>query len=176
MVEKGPDNDRCLLRPDNDFWLFSLRVYEQEGVANECLELQELYGVNINLLLFCAWIGTQAITLDRNDIEAATRIVVHWDAMVVRPLRIARKEMKADLDTTTVRARVKALEIEAEQIEQAMLFAHAQCIRSADAHHGDAIAHNVNQYVAVATNAVPSEAAAPCLIKAARRKKSHNPR
>ena len=172
MVEQGPYNDQGLLQPDNDFWRFSLRVYDQEGVANECLELQELHGVNVNLLLFCAWIGTQSITLDRNDIEAATQIVVHWDAMVVRPLRIARQEMKADPDMATVRERVKALEIEAEQIEQAMLFAHARRIRSADAHHGDAIVHNVNQCVAVATNAVLSEAAAPCLIKAARRKKS----
>ena len=170
MVEQEPDIDQSLLQPDNDFWRFSLRVYDQEGVANECLELQELHGVNVNLLLFCAWIGTQAITLDRNDIEAANQIVVHWDAMIVRPLRIARQEMKADPDMATVRPYVKALEIEAEQIEQAMLFAYARCIRSADAHLKDAIAHNVNQCIAVATNAVLSEAA-PCLIKAARRKK-----
>ena len=168
MVEQAPYNDQDLLQPDNDFWRFSLRVYEQEGVANECLELQERHGVNVNLLLFFAWIGTQAIKLDRNDIEAAAQIVVHWDALVVRPLRIARREMKADPDMATVRARAKALEIEAEQIEQAMLFAHARRIRSANAHHGDAIARNVNQYVAVATNAAPSEDAAPCLIKAAR--------
>jgi hypothetical protein len=71
-----------------------------------------------------------------------------------------------------VRARVKAMEIEAERIEQAMLFAHARCIRSADAHRGDTIAHNVNQYVAVATNASLSKAAAPCLIEAARRERS----
>jgi hypothetical protein len=80
--------------------------------------------------------------------------------------------MKAHPDMTIVRPRVKALELEAEQIEQAMLFAHARCIRSAHVHHGDAIAYNVNQYIAVATNAVLSEAAAPRLIKAARRQKS----
>ena len=168
MVEQAPYNDQDLLQPDNEFWRFSLRVYDQEGVAEECLELQDRHGVNVNLLLFCAWMGTQAITLDRNDIEAAAQVVVHWDAMVVRPLRIARKEMKTDPDMATVRARAKALEIEAEQIEQAMLFAHARRLRSANAHQGDAIAHNVNQYVAVATNAALSEAAAPCLIKAAR--------
>jgi uncharacterized protein (TIGR02444 family) len=168
LVEQAPYNDQDLLQPDNDFWRFSLKVYDQEGVAEECLELQDRHGVNVNLLLFCAWIGTQAITLRRNDIEAAAQVVVHWDAMVVRPLRIARREMKADPDMATVRARAKALEIEAEQIEQAMLFAHARRLRSANAHQGDAIAHNVNQYVAVATNAALSEAAAPCLIKAAR--------
>ena len=174
MVEQEPYDDQSLLQPDNDLWRFSLKVYGLEGVASECLELQELHGVNVNVLLFCAWLGTQAITLDRNDIEAATRIVTHWDAMVVRPLRIARQEMKADRDMATVRPHVKALELEAEQIEQAMLFAHARCIRSADVHHEDAIAHNVNQCVAVATNAVLSEDAAPCLIKAAG--KNRNPR
>ena len=168
MVEQGPHNDQGLLQLDNDFWRFSLKVYDQKGVADECLALQDRHGVNVNLLLFCAWIGTQAIILDRNGIEAATKIVVRWDAMVVRPLRIARQEMKADPDMAAVRARVKALEIAAEQIEQAMLFAHARSTTSARAQHGDAIAHNVNQYVAVATNAAFSEAAAPCLIKAAR--------
>ncbi|MGC1841242.1 MAG: TIGR02444 family protein [Pseudolabrys sp.] len=172
MVEQGPCDDRGLLQPDNDFWRFSLRVYDQEGVPNECLELQDLHGVNVNLLLFCAWIGPQAITLNRSDIEGATQIVAHWDAMVVRPLRSARQEMKADPDMAIVRARVKAMEIEAERIEQAMLFAHARCIRSADAHRGDTIAHNVNQCVAVATNASLSKAAAPCLIEAARRERS----
>ena len=48
----------------------------------------------------------------------------------MRPLRSARQEMKADPDMAIVRARVKAMEIEAERIEQAMLFAHARCIRS----------------------------------------------
>jgi uncharacterized protein (TIGR02444 family) len=172
LVEQVPHNDQSLLQPDNDFWRFSLRVYEQEGVANECLELQERHGVNVNLLLFCAWIGTQAIILNRSDIEAAAQIVVRWDAMVVRPLRIARQEMKADPEMATMRARVKALELEAEQIEQAMLFAHARSIRGANVQHEDAVAHNVNQYVAVATNAMLSEPAAPCLIKAAGPKKS----
>jgi len=118
VVEQGPCDDRGLLQPDNDFWRFSLRVYDQEGVPNECLELQDLHGVNVNLLLFCAWIGTQAITLNRSDIEGATQIVAHWDAMVVRPLRSARQEMKADPDMAIVRARVKAMEIEAEQMNR----------------------------------------------------------
>ena len=109
MVEQGPYNDQSLLQLDNDFWRFSLKVYDQEGVANECLELQERHGVNVNVLLFCAWIGTQAITLDRKDIEAATQIVLRWDAMVVRPLRIARQEMKAHPDMAIVHPRVSLM-------------------------------------------------------------------
>jgi len=104
LVEEGPHNDQSPLQLDNDFWRFSLKVYDQEGVASERLELQELHGVNVNVLLFCTWLGTQAITLDRYDIEAASRIVVRWDAMVVRPLRTARQEMKTDPGMATVRA------------------------------------------------------------------------
>jgi uncharacterized protein (TIGR02444 family) len=143
-------------------------------VANECLALQDLHGVNINLLLFCAWIGAQAIIMNRSDIEAAIQVVAHWDAMIVRPLRNARQEMKADPDMAIVRTRVKAMEIEAEQIEQAMLFAHARRIgnSAADADREDAIAYNVGQCIAVATNAPLSNAAAPRLIEAARRERS----
>jgi L-aminopeptidase/D-esterase-like protein len=55
-----------------------------------------------------------------------------------------------------------------------MLFAHARRIGNsgADADREDAIAYNVSQCIAVATNAPLSNAAAPRLIEAARRERS----
>lgn len=45
------------LNLENRFWRFSLAVYAAPGVADECLALQERCGIDVNILLFCAWVG-----------------------------------------------------------------------------------------------------------------------
>jgi uncharacterized protein (TIGR02444 family) len=167
------DSDRGELQYDNEFWRFSLAVYEPADVANEALALQEAIGLDVNLLLFCAWLGTRSIALSRSDIEAASRIVTRWHESVVRPLRSVRQQMKVDYgdEFANLRARVKEIEREAEQIEQAMLFAYAQDIQSslASADHRDAIARNVNEYIAMMSSPALSGPTAPSLIRAAQR-------
>ena len=71
----------------NDFWQFSLALYGQPGVARECLELQDKFGLNINLLLFCAWLGRRGVALGRDDLEGASRLIASWHDHVVHPLR-----------------------------------------------------------------------------------------
>ena len=42
---------------DHPFWDFSLHTYSAEGVGEACIALQERRGVDVNLILFCAWNG-----------------------------------------------------------------------------------------------------------------------
>ena len=42
---------------DHSFWDFSLRVYGSDGVSAACIALQERHGIDVNLLLFSAWVG-----------------------------------------------------------------------------------------------------------------------
>ena len=51
-----------------------------------------------------------------------------WHEEAVKPLRGVRRYMKdvSGGDVAVLRTRVKGVELEAEQIEQAMLFAHAE--------------------------------------------------
>jgi len=116
------------LTRDNAFWQFSIRVYATPGVADECLAVQERYGIDVNALLFCAWVArARKIELTPQDIEALDAIVASWHESVVRPLRSVRRFMKdlPDGDIAALRTRVKGVELDAEQLEQAMLFAHA---------------------------------------------------
>ena len=117
------------LKLDNAFWQFSLRVYSSSGVADECLAVQEQYGIDVNALLFCAWIAqARKIELSPQDIEALDAVVASWHECAVRPLRSVRRYMKGlpDSEISALRTRVKGVEIDSEQIEQAMLFAHAE--------------------------------------------------
>jgi len=149
----------------NDFWRFSLVLYGQPGVAGECLELQDKFGVNINLLLFCAWLGRRGVALSRDDLEGASCLIASWHDHVVRPLRGARRQMKFHHDdVSALRAQVQRVEVEAEQVEQAMLFDYARSIAPGGGR--DAVAHNVNEYLAMLLGGA-LEQGAPVLIGAA---------
>ena len=113
-------------------WAFSLAVYSRDGVADECLDLQERLGLDVNILLFAAFIGAvEGMRLESQDIAAANAAVAAWQSEIVRSLRRARRALKpasAEADNSlhaansALRAQVKAAELEAERIEQAMLW------------------------------------------------------
>jgi len=115
---------------ESRFWRFSLAVYGDPAVQRECLELQDTYGVDVSLLLFCAFIGAAygAVFSDRAVKEAADAVRT-WQNDVVGMLRAARRALKPFATATsrsgaaaaTLRAQVKDIELEAERIEQAML-------------------------------------------------------
>jgi uncharacterized protein (TIGR02444 family) len=114
---------------DNAFWKFSLAVYAAPGVADECLAVQESHAVDVNVLLFCAWLASaRRVALTAADIDAIGALVGEWHKSAVKPLRGVRRYMKnvPGGDVATLRTRAKAAELEAEQIEQSMLFSYAE--------------------------------------------------
>jgi uncharacterized protein (TIGR02444 family) len=133
---------------ENPLWAFSLAVYPEAGVSEECIALQDECGVDVNLLLFCAYVGgVRGVTLSQPDLLGAAEAVAHWHAEVVRPLRAVRRALKpiAEDAAQTLRARIKADELLAEQIEQATLWRWA-CERLAAREAGDrsaALAANI---------------------------------
>lgn len=163
--------DAGSLQYDNDFWRFSLAVYSHHDVAEECLALQQATGADVDLLLFCAWTGASAIVLDGSDIEAASKRVSAWQEHVVRPLRSARQNMKAPdyRKFESFRTRVKTMEIESEQIEQAMLFAFSKGLRESDLNPRDVLAGNIKNYFEMAQGSEGLKPSAPLLIEAALR-------
>lgn len=114
----------------NPFWTFSLNVYAAPGVEAECLALQATHDVDVNLLLFCAWAGAERRWhLAPADLYRVSEAVRPWQETVVKPLRSARRAIKTlglqNPAASDLRSRIAADELEAERIEQAMLFALA---------------------------------------------------
>jgi uncharacterized protein (TIGR02444 family) len=112
------------------FWSFSVAVYSDSGVQAECLDLQDRYGVDVNLLLLCAYVGAiGGAVLPQSDLREVAGLVADWHRRVVQSLRTARRALKpfaADPSPRGVlaaglRSNVKAAELEAESIEQMML-------------------------------------------------------
>jgi uncharacterized protein (TIGR02444 family) len=115
---------------DSPLWRFSLAVYRGAGVQDECLAVQERYRVDVNLLLLCAYLGAvEGAELSAGDVSDALAASSAWHADVVRVLRQARRSLKPLSEAgewaqvvAPLRLKVKAAELESEQIEQAMLW------------------------------------------------------
>lgn len=109
------------------FWQFSGTVYGRAGVAEACLDLQDRHGLDVNLLLFCAWAGTRGRRLDGGDLGLLRAAVWSWQDNVVAPLRAARRWLKQQVAVPddlgeTFREEVKGLELQAEMLEQLVLY------------------------------------------------------
>jgi uncharacterized protein (TIGR02444 family) len=117
---------------DNPFWRFSLRVYAREDVRKECLSLQEAHGLDVNLLLFVAWLAAErGVSIDEAAVAVIEDFASRWHAAVVLPLRGVRKDVKemslfAREEIAAFRRKVAAVELDSEQIEQALLFEWAE--------------------------------------------------
>jgi len=114
--------------PDHPFWDFSVRHYRQPGVADACLFVQDRYGLNVNLVLFCIWAAdTGRGALTAADMTAALRRVEDWEAQVIEPLReirrISRHEALGvpEFLLQAFQPHIRQVELEAEQIEQRLL-------------------------------------------------------
>lgn len=114
--------------PDHPFWDFSLEVYGKEGVPQACLVLQERHHIDVNILLFCCWLGASgrgAMT----EAEAAKMVeaVDTWHETVVRELRAIRQRMKGGMPPAPIalsdplRSRIAKTEVDCEHVEQLML-------------------------------------------------------
>ncbi len=109
------------------FWNFSLAVYRSSEVQDECLLLQDRFGLDVNLVLLCAYLGAvHGVALSASDIASARQEIGRWHEDIVRPLRAARRALKtidvADAEAAMqLRTQVKAAELEAERIEQMTL-------------------------------------------------------
>ncbi|WP_421999736.1 TIGR02444 family protein [Reyranella sp.] len=111
------------------FWNFSLELYAAEGVADACLDLQERRGCDVNILLFCCWLGASGRpTLTADRLRAILKASDAWQAGIVQPLRAVRRLLKdkpwpGALPETVdaARRRVADAELAAEHAEQIQL-------------------------------------------------------
>ena len=113
------------------FWQFSLRFYRQPQVADTCIALQEERGVDVNLLLFLLWQATRKRAFTAAEVAEIERRVGAWREMTVIPLRTLRRALKsppplvAGAAAELFRTKVKAVELEAERLQQEALYALA---------------------------------------------------
>ncbi len=100
---------------------FALRVYAREQVANACLEAQDRHGMDVNLLLFGAWLADRSVVLSASDLAAAEDRCRHWREAAILPLRRQRRAWSDDPERVREYQAIKRLEVSAEFEQLAML-------------------------------------------------------
>jgi uncharacterized protein (TIGR02444 family) len=114
------------------FWRFSVKFYAVPGVAAACIELQDQAKVDVNVLFFLLWNATEKRALSAVDVDEVERAIGAWRDMTVVPIRNVRRALKSPppvmaADTAEgFRARIKAVELEAERLQQEALYDMAQ--------------------------------------------------
>ena len=114
----------------DSFKRFALALYGSEGVADACLYLQNRHDLDVNLVLFAAFVGAERRQrLTTSNLDAARARVDAWHSEVVRPLRAVRQRLKTgpapapNEITAHLRRRLQQVEIDAEVIELDLLCA-----------------------------------------------------
>lgn len=107
---------------ETSFWNFSLSVWKHPEAQSSLLFLQDEYGLKVNRLLFCCWLGFERRELLVEMLESDP-LLAQWSNQTVAPLRTIRKQLKeiAPLHPQ-LKITVQNAELQAEQIEQALLF------------------------------------------------------
>lgn len=84
--------------------------------------------MDVNLLMFAAWHGqVRGLGLSEADLQPFLQATEFWQSNIVIPIRALRRSLKrvsqtgVDGDFDTIRNAVKALELEAERLQQSRL-------------------------------------------------------
>jgi uncharacterized protein (TIGR02444 family) len=112
-----------------DLWHFALALYQQSGVEDACLQLQD-QGADICLLLCGAWLERRQIACDEARADALHKLARPWQEQVVLPLRQLRLRWREaaqnDQVLAQLREQVKQLELAAEREQLQRLAAGTQ--------------------------------------------------
>jgi uncharacterized protein (TIGR02444 family) len=114
------------------FWRFSLKFYGQTGVSDACIALQDGSGVDVNLLLFLFWLASERQELSADEVKKLDATIKSWRELTIIPIRDTRRKLKGaktfvdPAKQEGLRDKVKAVELEAEKLQQEALYAFTQ--------------------------------------------------
>ena len=114
------------------FWRFSLKFYGQTGVSDACIALQDGCGIDVNLLLFLFWLASERQELSADEVKKLDATIKSWRELTIVPIRDTRRKLKGaktfvdPAKQEALRDKVKAVELEAEKLQQEALYAFTQ--------------------------------------------------
>jgi uncharacterized protein (TIGR02444 family) len=151
---------------ETPFWRFSLNFYRQAGVSDACIALQDGCGVDVNLLLFLFWLASDDRQLSADDVQLLDDNVRDWRTLTIIPIRDARRKLKgaatlvAPAKQEAFRTKIKAIELDAERLQQEALYEFTQSgPLGVEAPRSAAARTNVAAYERVLGSSFPKQAA-----------------
>ncbi|MGH7153625.1 MAG: TIGR02444 family protein [Acetobacteraceae bacterium] len=113
-------------------WTFAVAFYDRPGVSGACLQLQDDYGADVNMVLFALWCASRGSVLDAASLAAADAAVAPWREAIVRGIRQVRRALKPPpgppfdpAETESLRQKLLSAELLAERLQLQVLPAFA---------------------------------------------------
>ena len=139
---------------ESQFWTFSLAFYGCAEVAEACLRLQDEASVDVNVMLYLLFLAANGKRIDSPALERIEAAAVEWRDAIVRPLRGVRRRLKSSVgpfeaeQTAALRSDVKAIELEAERLQQLMLerMLTPSALKASDGDPQQCARHNLGLY------------------------------
>ena len=103
------------------FWTWAIKRYEDTGLRERLLVLQESCGLVVVEALFFAWLAEQGRQLTLEEALHMEEAITPWVERVLLPLRRERVEWSNDNDAALLRGEALRLELEAEKTLVALL-------------------------------------------------------
>ena len=140
-----------------DFWSWSNAAYGRGEVAKTLIALQDSFGLDVNVALWCVWAGASGRgQFPEYALRKAVALSESWGAGVTAPLRAARRAARtppARADAAAaeaLREQIKSVELQSEKILQSMLERLLDPAPAAAEADGEAAARkNLAQYAAL---------------------------
>lgn len=108
-----------------NFWNFSVKIYQLKEVSDSCLYLQNNCGVDVNVLLCCYWHASMKGVFAEDTLSKLLSFSDQWRSEIVQPLRDTRIRLKElvlknpdELNMKELRERIKFDELAAEKYQQ----------------------------------------------------------
>jgi uncharacterized protein (TIGR02444 family) len=157
-----PASSDSEMEQEDSFWKFSLAFYADPAIAGICLDLQDQYAIDVNVLLFVLWCASCDRRLSPQELKAVVAAVAPWQNEVVRALRGVRRYLKplaadrASEPIAVLREAVKKQELEAERLQQSLMEAKFGGIGSPASDRAAAGGSNVELYATFVGKVFPA--------------------
>jgi uncharacterized protein (TIGR02444 family) len=114
-----------ILNPEQ-LWQYSLSLYPR--IKDLCLQWQDNFGVNVNLLLFLLYLDKQQQSLSEQQLQQLEDLLQHFSTEVTQSIRTLRRTLpspwlESDMQLP-LRQQLLSTELAAEKLEQQLLVQH----------------------------------------------------
>ena len=110
------------MKTKNPLWRFSKNIYRKGEVSETLLHLQDKFSIDVNMILFVAWLASINRSITSLDIQDAQKLVSLWRTKIIVPIRNIRRSVRNFPDTDYLYANIKKLEIDTEKEELKILY------------------------------------------------------
>jgi uncharacterized protein (TIGR02444 family) len=106
----------------NPLWDYSCATYALGEVASICMQLQDESSIDVNVLLYAAWLGSKEQRVGQRHIAALDAQIASWRERVIIPLRALRRQLRDYPQANAWREEIKSLELRAERQQQDIMY------------------------------------------------------